>query len=194
MERRLKVSLSPTLVFKSPSRLRATAFDQEICASSLKLNYSSNNNNVSTLYVAAYAKYGNGQLFTGKVVSVKNGDVISFDIPKGIDVNVKMFAGSSDNGTLILTVAAAACATSVNLTNIRVVTFPTLFFDLQTVFKNGTFRFTGDIFFKVSVSNIWEPFTPSVYETLTTNLLEWFKTYDFRIIYKETEFVSSRQV
>ena len=92
-----------------------TAFDQEVCASSLKLNYSSNNNNVTTLYVAAYAKDGNGQLITGKVVSAKNGDVISFDLPKGIDVNVKMFAGSSDNGTLIQTVAVAACATSADL-------------------------------------------------------------------------------
>jgi len=171
-----------------------TAFDQEVCASSLKLNYSSNNNNVTTLYVAAYAKDGNGQLITGKVVSAKNGDVISFDLPKGIDVNVKMFAGSSDNGTLIQTVAVAACATSANLTNNRVVTNPTLFFDLQTKCNDGTFRYTGDIFYKVSGTNIWEPFTPSVNGTLTTNLLEWGKTYDFRIIYKGTEFARSRQV
>ncbi|NQW76906.1 MAG: hypothetical protein HQ448_08885 [Cytophagales bacterium] len=171
-----------------------TAFNQEVCASSLKLNYSSNNNNVTTLYVAAYAKDGNGQLITGKVVSAKNGDVISFDLPKGVDVNVKMFAGSSDNGTLIQTVAVAACASSANLTNNQVITNPTLFFDLQTVCKDGTFRYTGDIFYKVSGTNIWEPFTPSVNGTLTTNLLEWSKTYDFRIIYKGTEFARTRQV
>ena len=105
-----------------------------------------------------------------------------------------MFAGSSDNGTLIQTVAVAACATSANLTNNRVVTNPTLFFDLQTKCNDGTFRYTGDIFYKVSGTNIWEPFTPSVNGTLTTNLLEWGKTYDFRIIYKGTEFARSRQV
>lgn len=170
------------------------AFRQEICGQTIKINYSSNDKNINTLYIAAYAKDGNGQLLSDKVVSAQNGDAIYLSLPKNVDAIVKMFAGSTDNGPLIQTISVAACATSANLTNNRVVTNPTLFFDLQTVCKDGTFRYTGDIFYKVSGTNIWEPFTPSVNGTLTTNLLEWGKTYDFRIIYKGTEFARSRQV
>ena len=146
------------------------------------------------MYVAAYNKDGNGQLIKEKVVSAKNGDVISFDLPKGVDVNVKMFAGPSDSSPLIQTVAVAACATSANLTNNIVITNPTLYFDLETSCKDGKFRYTGPIDFRVSGTNIWEPFTPSVNGTLTTNLLDWNKSYDFRIIYKGTEFARSKQV
>jgi len=170
------------------------AHDQAMCDQSLKLKYSSNNNNITTLYVAAYNKDGNGQLIKEKVVSAKNGDVISFDLPKGVDVNVKMFAGPSESSPLIQTVAVAACATSANLTNNIVITNPTLYFDLETSCKDGKFRYTGPIDFRVSGTNIWEPFTPSVNGTLTTNLLDWNKSYDFRIIYKGTEFARSKQV
>lgn len=172
-----------------------TAFSQEICSQSLKLKYSSNNsNNISNLYIAAYAKDANSQLISGKIFSVKNGDIVSFDLPKGIDVNVKMFAGTTDSSPIIETVSVTACATSANLTNNRVITNPTLFFDLQTSCKDGIFRYTGPIDYKVSGTNVWDPFTPSVNGTLTTNLLEWGKTYDFRIIYKGTEFARTRQV
>jgi hypothetical protein len=170
------------------------AFRQELCGQPLKINYSSNDKSISTLYVAAYAKDGNGQLLSDKVVSAQNGDAIYFSLPSNIDVTVKMFAGSSDAGSLIQAISVPACASSANLVNNRVISNPSLYFDLETSCKDGKFRYTGPIDYKVSGTNVWEPFTPAVNGTLTTNLLEWNKTYDFRIIYKGTEFARSRQV
>lgn len=170
------------------------AFRQELCAQPLKINYSSNDKSISTLYVAAYTKDGNGQLLSDKVVSAKSGDAIFFNLPTNIDVTVKMFAGSSVAAPLIQSILVPACATSVNLTNNRVVSNPSLYFDLQTFCRDDVFRYAGPIDYKVSGTTVWEPFTPSVDGKLTTNLLEWNKSYDFRIIYKGTEYARTRQV
>ncbi len=170
------------------------AFRQELCGQPLKLNYSSNDKNISTLYVAAYAKDGNGQLLSDKIVSAKDGDAIFFNLPTDINVTVKMFAGSSDAAPLIQSIAIPACASSANLANNRVISNPSLYFDLETSCKDGKFRYSGPIDYKVSGSNVWEPFTPAVNGILTTNLLDWNKTYDFRIIFKGTEFARTRQV
>jgi hypothetical protein len=170
------------------------AFRQELCGQPLKINYSSNDKNISTLFVAVYAKDGNGQMISQKVVSAKDGDAIYFNLPTDIDVTVKMFAGSSDAAPLIQAISVPACASSANLSNNRVISNPSLYFDLETVCKGDKFRYTGPIDYKVSGTNVWEPFTPSVDGRMTTNLLEWDKTYDFRIIYKGTEYARSRQI
>ncbi len=170
------------------------AFRQELCGQPLKINYSSNEKSVSTLYVAAYAKDGNGQLLSEKVVSAKDGDAIFFNLPTDINVTVKMFAGSNQDGPLLQTISVPACATNVNITNNRTISNPSLYFDLETSCKDGKFRYSGPIDYKESGTTIWNPFTPSVNGTMTTNLLDWNKTYDFRIIYKGTEFARTRQV
>ena len=185
--------LKTTLLISHLSTWMA-AFRQELCGQPLKINYSSNEKSVSTLYVAAYAKDGNGQLLSEKVVSAKDGDAIFFNLPTDINVTVKMFAGSNQDGPLLQTISVPACATNVNLTNNRTISNPTLYFDLETACKEGKFRYTGPIDYKVSGTNIWEPFTPSDNGTMTTNLLEWNKTYDFRIIFKGTEYARTRQV
>ena len=185
--------LKTTLLISHLSTWMA-AFRQELCGQPLKINYSSNEKSVSTLYIAAYAKDGNGQLLSDKVVSAKDGDAIFFNLPTDINVTVKMFAGSNQDGPLLQTISVPACATNVNITNNRTISNPTLYFDLETACKEGKFRYTGPIDYKVSGTNVWEPFTPSVDGTMTTNLLEWNKTYDFRIIFKGTEYARTRQV
>jgi hypothetical protein len=69
-----------------------------------------------------------------------------------------------------------------------------LSFDLETSCKNGKFRYSGPIDYKVSGTKVWMPFTPSEAGKLTTSLLAWNITYDFRIIYRDVEYRRSRQV
>lgn len=170
------------------------AFSQPQCSSPLQITYTSTDNLVTPLYIGVYVREGNAQLITEKVVTAKNGDVISVDLPQGVDVNVKLFSGSSASGTLIQTVPVNACASSVTFTNTRTISNPTLFFDLQTSCQNGIFRYSGPIEYRVNGTTRWETFTPSNNGTLSTNLLEWNQTYNFRIIYKGTQYVRTRQV
>jgi hypothetical protein len=169
------------------------AFSQAQCASPLQITYVSTDNLITPIYVEAYAKGGNGQLITQKTVTAKNGDVITLDLPQGIEVNV-VFTITNSSGTVIRSIPVGACATSATLNNNQVNTNPTMFFDLQTSCQNGIFRYSGPIEYKISGTSRWATFTPSVNGTLITNLLEWNKTYDFRIIYKGTEFARTKQV
>jgi hypothetical protein len=170
------------------------AFSQPTCSSPLQITYTSTDNVVTPIYIGVYVKEGNAQLITDKVVTAKNGDVISLDLPQGIDVNVKLYTGNSSAGTLVQTVPVNACATSATLNNTKVNTNPTLFFDLQTQCQNGTFRYSGPIEYRITGISRWDTFTPSDNGRLTTNLLIWNQTYDFRIIYKGTEFIRTKQV
>ncbi len=170
------------------------AFSLPQCNAPLDMFYTSTDNLVTPLYIGIYGKEGNAQLLADKVVTAKNGDVISIDLPQGVDVNVKLFAGNNSSGTLIQTVPASACATSINLANTRTNPNPTLFFDLQTNCQNGTFRYTGPIDYRVTGTSRWETFTPSDNGRLSTNLLIWNQTYDFRIIYKGIQYARTRQV
>jgi hypothetical protein len=170
------------------------AFSKSQCNSPLQITYTSTNNLVTPLYVGVYLKEGNAQLLTDKVFTAKNGDVISVDLPQGVDVNVKVFSGNNASGVLIDSKTVSACAPSVTLNNLTTITNPTLFFDLQTNCQNGTFRYSGPIEYRLSGTEFWQTFTPSDNGRLSTNLLEWNKTYDFRIIYKGTQYARTRQV
>jgi hypothetical protein len=170
------------------------AFSLPQCNAPLDMFYTSTDNLVTPLYIGIYGKEGNAQLLADKAVTAKNGDVISIDLPQGVDVNVKLFAGNNSSGTLIQMVSASACATSINLANTLTNPNPTLFFDLQTQCQNGTFRYTGPIDYRVTGTSRWETFTPSDNGRLSTNLLIWNQTYDFRIIYKGTQYTRTKQV
>jgi hypothetical protein len=170
------------------------AFAQPQCSVPLQLTYSSTDNLVTPLYIGVYGKEGNAQLVVDKVVTAKNGDVISLDLPQGVDVNVKLYTGNSSLGTLVQTVPVLACATSASLNNTKSNPNPTLFFDLQTQCQNGTFRYSGPIDYRVTGTSRWETFTPSDNGRLSTNLLIWNQTYDFRIIYKGTQYARTKQV
>ena len=168
------------------------AFAQPPCSAPLQITYTSTDNLVTPLYIGVYVKEGNAQLLTDKVVTAKNGDVITVDLPQGVDV--KLFTGNSSSGTLVQTLPVNACATSATLNNTKVNTNPSLFFDLQTNCQNGTFRYSGPIDYRVTGTSRWETFTPSENGRLSTNLLIWNQTYDFRIIYKGTQYARTRQV
>jgi hypothetical protein len=170
------------------------AFSLPQCSAPLDMFYTSTDNLVTPLYIGIYGKEGNSQLLADKVVTAKNGDVISIDLPQGVDIIVKLFAGNNSSGSLIQTVPASACATSINLPNTRTNPNPTLFFDLQTQCQNGTFRYTGPIEYRVTGNSRWDTFTPSDNGRLSTNLLIWNQTYDFRIIYKGTQYTRTKQV
>jgi len=170
------------------------AFSQPACPQPLTITYTSAGKDEKTIYVRVLTSEGNQQLIEEKTQSVQNGDKIVLDLPSGLDFVVKFYEGSSSSAPLINSILVPGCSSSISVNNSRVSTNPSLFFDLETACQNGVFRYTGPIDYKLSTDAVWEPFTPSNGGTLTTTLLEWNKTYDFRIIYKGTEFRRGRQV
>jgi len=170
------------------------AFPQPMCNQPLTINYNSVEKEVKTIFIKINANEGLGQPIEEKIVSVKDGDKIEISLPSGLDVTVKVYEGTNASAPLINTLNVVACASSATLTNNRTTSNPSLYFDLQTACKDGLFRYSGPIDYRVTGTVLWEPFTPSVNGILTTKLLEWDKTYDFRIIYRGTEFKRTRQV
>ena len=170
------------------------AFSQPACNQPLTITYTSASKEEKAIFVRAVASEGNQQILQEKTVSVQNGDKIVLDLPSGVDYIVRVYEGSNASAPLINSIVVPACSSSISVNNTRTNTNPSLFFDLETVCQNGTFRYSGPIEYKLSTNAVWEPFTPSNAGTLTTTLLEWNKTYDFRINYKGTEFRRSRQV
>ncbi len=170
------------------------AFSQPACNQPLTITYTSASKEEKAIFVRAVASEGNQQILQEKTVSVQNGDKIVLDLPSGVDYVVRVYEGSNASAPLINSIVVPACSSSISVNNTRTNTNPSLFFDLETVCQNGTFRYSGPIEYKLSTNAVWEPFTPSNAGTLTTTLLEWNKTYDFRINYKGTEFRRSRTV
>ena len=170
------------------------AFSQPACNQPLTITYTSASKEEKAIFVRAVASEGNQQILQEKTVSVQNGDKIVLDLPSGVDYIVRVYEGSNASAPLINSIVVPACSSSISVNNTRTNTNPSLFFDLETVCQNGTFRYSGPIEYKLSTNAVWEPFTPSNAGTLTTTLLEWNKTYDFRINYKGTEFRRSRTV
>lgn len=164
------------------------------CTNSLQLKYVSNNPNVITAFIKVNAKGGNKQLITSKIVTVSNGSIINFTLPKGLDYLVTMISGATNSGTVITTIDLPSCATTGTLNNTVVSTNPNLYFDLETKCLDGNFRYSGAIEYKLSSAKLWEPFSPSVLGKLTTTLLEWDKSYDFKIVYKGVEYKRTKIV
>ena len=125
---------------------------------------------------------------------MKNGDKVYFSLSQGIPFALNIYVGSDATGTLISSTNFSPCAIGVTYNYSAPKTKPVLYFDLQTACSNGIFRYTGPIDYKVNGTSIWQTFTPSTNGTMTTTLLDWNTTYDFRIIYKGVEYIRSRQV
>ena len=170
------------------------AFDEPLCANTTVINFVSNSDKQSTVFIKVNVAGGSNQLTDSKTYSLMNGNFIEFQLAKNLNYTVKMYLGVSDQGTLLNTINLAPCAASGTLTNTLVSTNPTLVFDLQTRCPNGDFRYDGGIEYKESGTRIWGPFGTSVGGKLTTDLLAWDKTYDFRIIYRDVEYSRSRKV
>ena len=170
------------------------AFSKPDCANTTVLNYVSNSESPTTAFVKVALKGGNAQEIETKIVTIANGDKIELKLPKDLTLTVSVYAGASATGTPFSTIELAACATGGTITNNVISTNPTLYFDLETSCQNGRFRYSGPIDYKVAGTNLWIPFTPSEAGKLTTNLLAWDKTYDFRIIYKGEVFTRTKAV
>ena len=67
-------------------------------------------------------------------------------------------------------------------------------FNLETQCSDGIFRYTGPIQYRPQGSTKWLNFSNSVDGLLSTQLLEWGLTYDFRVTYKGQSFVRVREV
>lgn len=164
------------------------------CTNQLQLKYVSNNPNDITALIKVNAKGGTNQLISSKIVTVSDGSIINFTLPKGVDYRVTMSAGATNSGTIISTIDLPSCSTSGTLNNTITTPNPTLYFDLETKCLDGNFRYSGPIEYKLSSAKLWEPFTPSVLGKLTTTLLEWDKSYDFKIVYKTVEYKRTKVV
>lgn len=170
------------------------AFSEPNCINSTIINYVSNSNIAVPVFLEARLVGGSNQIVSTKTVTIKNGDQIELKLPANVAVTINAYAGSSATGTAFSTVSLAACATTGTITNTVVSTNPILSFNLQTSCSNGLFRYSGPIDYKVAGTKIWIPYTPSVDGKLTTNLLAWDITYEFRIIYRGVEYKRSRKV
>jgi hypothetical protein len=136
------------------------AFSQPMCNQPLTINYNSVEKEVKTIFIKINANEGLGQPIEEKIVSVKDGDKIQISLPSGVDVTVKVYEGTNASAPLINTLNVVACASSATLKNDRTSSNPSLYFDLQTACKDGLFRYSGPIDYKVAGTVLWEPFTP----------------------------------
>ena len=172
----------------------ASGFSSSICPNQFTINYTTSDSSTTTVFYEVVSQSGNKQIISSKKVSVKNGDKVYFSLSQGIPFAVNMYVGSDATGTLISSTNFSPCAIGVTYNYSAPKTKPVLYFDLQTACSNGIFRYTGPIDYKVNGTSIWQTFTPSTNGTMTTTLLDWNTTYDFRIIYKGVEYIRSRQV
>lgn len=168
-------------------------FGTALCNNSLKVLYKSNTTTTNTHYIAINDRLS-AQLLCAKKISVKNGDTLEFFTPVGVNCSILLYVGSSDQALPYSYTPFNSCAPTTTLQYTAAVNPLKLYFNLETICSNGIFRYSGPIDYKVSGSSKWESFTPSDNGTLTTTLLKWDVTYDFRIIYKGLAYTRSRKV
>ncbi|SHJ06879.1 hypothetical protein SAMN04487911_11087 [Arenibacter nanhaiticus] len=170
------------------------AFDRPICATPVKLRYNPSSELSATVYITVAKKGGNGQLIGDKAIAVNNGDEVLFGLPKNMSYEVSLYEGSYAAAGPIDRIDLNSCATTGTLTKKKVSLNPKLYFDLETHCSNGVFRYSGPIDYKLVSSNRWERFSSSKKGKLKTDLLEWGKTYDFRIVYRGQAFMARKTV
>jgi hypothetical protein len=183
-----------TIILINHFSVWATCYSSNLCTSPFTINYTTTDSSTTTLFIEIVSQTGNKQVINSKKVSVKNGDKVLFTLSQGIPFVTNMYFGSDATGSLVSSPTLAPCATSFTYNYIPPSSKPVLFFDLQTVCTNGIFRYTGPIDYKVNGTNTWQTFTPSNNGTMTTSLLDWNATYNFRIIYKGVEYLRTRQI
>jgi len=165
------------------------AFDHPICPTPVRLRYNASSELPSTVYFTVAQKGGNGQLIGDKAIAVNNGGEVLFKLPKNMNYEVSLYEGSYAAAMPIDRIDLNSCARTGTLTNKKVSLNPKLYFDLETHCSNGVFRYSGPIDYKLASSNRWERFSSSKKGKLKTDLLEWGKTYDFRVVYKGQAFM-----
>ena len=171
------------------------AYAPETCTTATVLTYNSNDTAEANVFIKINVNGGTNQIIDTKQLSLTNGEKITIDgLPIGVDFIVSMYKGSSSNGILLDKINVAACASTATINNTLANTNPSLYFDLETRCQDGVFRYSGAIHYKAIGSGLWESFTSSTNGVLTTNLLEWGKTYDFKIVYKGEQFVRTKTV
>lgn len=164
------------------------------CANSTILQYVSNTKPELTAIVNVNIKGGNNQLIATKSVTISDGEDIELFLPKDLNFTVTVYDASSTSTVPFSTFDLTVCATIGTISNTAVSTNPVLSFDLETKCTNGNFRYSGPIDYKLAGTTAWLPFTASEGGKLTTDLLEWDKTYYFRIIYRDVEYLRTRKV
>lgn len=171
------------------------AYAPETCTTATVLTYNSNDTAEANVFIKINVNGGTNQIIDTKQLSLINGEKITIDgLPTGVDFTVSMYKGSSDTGILLDKINVAACASTATLNNTAANANPSLYFNLETHCQDGIFRYSGAIQYKAIGSGLWESFTSSTNGELTTNLLEWGKTYDFKIVYKGQQFIRTKTV
>jgi hypothetical protein len=195
---RLKVDVSVTHL----SIWSATASNAP-CSQPLTVNYASNVETTNAHYItirsrAANGSSANGQIISEKKVTLKNGGSTQFVIPQNVPYTVTLRKGSDILGDLIQRVDVAACGNNASVRYDVPATTPTLFFDLlvscKVDGKVSNYAYSGAILFKKSGATRYQTFTPATSGKLTTTMLEWDQTYDFRIEDKGKVFDRRRTV
>ena len=170
------------------------AYDKKECLSDLTITYNAPTSDKSIVYFKIKFIDGTEQLITESIRELSNGDEFTLALPQGTNTRIEMYSGSTSKGELLDSKTLSPCQSSVTLTNNKTSTYPTLNFDLATNCQNGVFRYSGPILYKASTELLWQPFTEAIDGKLTTKLLEFGKTYDFKIVYKGQEYKKRRTV
>ena len=171
------------------------AYAPETCTTATVLTYNTNDTAEANVFIKINVNGGSNQIIDTKQLLLTKGEKITIDgLPIGVDFTLSMYKGSSDKGTLLDKINVAACSPTATLNNTVANANPSLYFNLETRCQDGTFRYSGAIQYRAQGSGLWESFTESVKGELTTNLLEWGKTYDFKIVYKGESFIRTKTV
>ena len=194
------VSQDPTTgAFKSTMRVShlstwMLAYAKKECSSNLTVTYNAPTNDKSIVYIKLVHDDAANQLISESIRELITGDQFTLKLPQGTNTRIEMYLGSTNKGELLDTKTLTSCQSSITLTNNKVNSYPTLNFDLATNCQNGIFRYSGPILYKASTDLLWQAFTEAIDGKLTTKLLEFGKTYDFKIVYKGQEYKKRRTV
>ena len=163
-----------------------------MCANDTKITFTGP---ASLYYIELKASSADGgQFLAGEAVTLKDVDEIVQKFPAGMNYTIKLYPGSYATGAPVVSLDVSACSPSAAMNYVPTTTNPELLFNLETKCNNGLFKYTGGIDYRLKDAALWSRFTPASNGTLITTLLEWDKTYDFRIAYNGNTYQRTRQV
>lgn len=140
----------------------------------------------------------NGQLIASGVAVGESPESVLEQLKGQVpDLPAELVLEIYENGFLIVDkVFGAEEVISISATDVQENDNPldVLNFNLETKCTDGLFRYSGPIQYRPSGSLRWLQFSNSVDGLLTTQLLEWGKTYDFRVTYKGQSFERTKAV
>lgn len=170
------------------------AYSRESCSDPLVLTYYTESPVQELILIRVFKGTGsNAQVYSSEVYDLSDGDTVSLTLPD-VTCTIRTYDGPQISDTLIDTAVVQACAVATSVTNNVENNNPILVFDLVTSCDNGEYRYSGPIKYKKSGTNIWLDFNSSNSGTLTTQLLAWESTYDFKIVYNQQLWENSQKV